>query len=201
MEMMGWTVHLPLVEKALFFAEALLDPQSPQTEVPAGSFVPRIPLVDFLVRPAFEPDRLVPYLDRTETRPAFASGERVALQADLPLQKLSMKDTEWDQNGRQVKLMTGGRTREMVRSKRLGKLETGDARVWRGEDGGTNSSKQRQEARKEIQLISCASYILQEFLYNYSSMGHYWSHTEHLHIYSEITERRGGKPTQSQKTL
>lgn len=59
MEITGWTLHCPSVEKALF-AEALLDPSSPPKEVQVGSFAVRILFADFLVRAGFEPDQLVP---------------------------------------------------------------------------------------------------------------------------------------------
>lgn len=193
-EILGLTIHFPSVEEALFFAEAPPDPTSPQKQVPVGLSVPQILFVDFLVRPGCELNRFVPYLDRTETRPTFVTGEKMVL-----LQKLYMKKTDWNQNGRQVELMTGGRRLAMVHSKRLGKLVAGDERGWRVEMVGTNSSKQRQrrgKANSYYQLII----ILHNSLYSYSSMGHYCSHTKHLHIYSEITGRGGrGKPTQSQE--
>lgn len=123
---MGWTLLFPSVEKALF-VEDLLDSPSLPNKVPFGSFVARILFADCLVRHGFGTERPVPCLDQTEAHAAFVPGITVE-----SLQKLNMKMTKWNQNGRQVRLMTGGRALAMVHSKLLGKLVAGDERTWRG---------------------------------------------------------------------
>lgn len=93
-------------------AEDLLDSPSLPDKVPSGSFVARILFVDCLVRHGFGTEHLVPCLDQTEAHAAFVPGITVE-----SLQKLNMKMTKWNQNGRQVRLMTAGRALAMVHSK------------------------------------------------------------------------------------